>query len=156
MIFDVTVTSVSETESVGKKLAEALSRSGLGSVFIAMKGEMGVGKTAFARGFAAYFGINNVKSPTYTMVNEYRGRSRIYHMDLYRITDDDDLFSIGYDDILGSDGYIIAEWSENIEASLPENRITVTISRTSDENSRRITVDVPNIEVVKEIENIGI
>ena len=156
MIYEMTVTSVEETEAIAARLAEAIERSGLTSTFIAMRGEMGVGKTAFTRGFASHFGINGVKSPTYTVVNEYRGRCRISHMDLYRISDEDDLISVGYDDIIESESYVIAEWSENVEDLLPEKRITVTISRTEDENSRIITVDVPIAEVVKKIEDIGI
>ena len=80
-----------ETEDVGRKIAEGLENAGIRRAFIAMRGEMGVGKTAFTRGFAAHFGILGVKSPTYTIVNEYRGRARIFHFDMYRISDGDDL-----------------------------------------------------------------
>ena len=86
-----------ETENFGRKLAETLTKRGIKRAYIAMKGEMGVGKTVFTRGFASHFGIMGVKSPTYTIVNEHRsGSTRIYHFDLYRIGDADDLESIGY------------------------------------------------------------
>ncbi len=131
-----------ETERVGAALAERLESEGCRRAFIAMRGEMGVGKTAFTRGFAAYFGISGVKSPTYTIVNEHRGRVNIFHFDMYRITDGDDLYSIGYDDYIEADGYCIAEWSENIENEIPNDAIFVTISRVGkDANERRIDID---------------
>lgn len=126
-----------ETERVGAALADMLERDGVCRGFIAMRGEMGVGKTAFTRGFASHFGIKGVKSPTYTVVNEYSGRARIYHFDMYRITDGDDLYSIGYDDYVESEGYIIAEWSENIEDFIPEGAIYVTISRMPEGDTKR-------------------
>ena len=119
-----------KTEGIGKALAERLDSLGIKNAFIALRGEMGVGKTAFTRGFASYFGIYGVKSPTYTVVNEYRGDVRIYHFDMYRIDSEDDLLSIGYDDYVEADGYSIAEWSENVEDMLPHSLIRVTINRT--------------------------
>lgn len=136
-----------ETEAVGAALARALEADGVRRAFIAMRGEMGVGKTAFTRGFASHFGVAGVKSPTYTIVNEYRGRVRIFHFDMYRITDSDDLYSIGYDDYVESDGYCIAEWSENIEGDIPSDAIFVTISRTDDAEGRRIEISYENIGI---------
>ena len=130
-----------ETKKVGYKLAEMLD--GKSRRFIALRGEMGVGKTAFTAGFASYFSISGVKSPTYTVMNEYRGKAKIYHFDMYRITDSDDLYSIGYDDYIETDAYSIVEWSENIEEFIPEDKITVTIERCKDgEEKRKITIDL--------------
>lgn len=129
MIKKYTVKTPQETENIGKELARALEDSGIFRAFIALRGEMGVGKTAFCRGFASHFGISGVKSPTYTVLNEYRGRVKLHHFDFYRISDEDDLYSIGYDDIIEEDGYSLGEWSENIEGMLPSDTITVTISR---------------------------
>ena len=133
--------SPAETESVGAEFAGLLEARGVESAFIAMRGEMGVGKTAFTRGFASHFGIRSVKSPTYTIVNEYRGRRRIYHFDMYRIESEDDLYSTGYEDYVSGDGYVIAEWSENVEELLPEDAIFVTISRSDGDCGRKIEID---------------
>ena len=134
--------SAEETEKVGASLAEKLHKDGRTRAFIAMRGEMGVGKTAFTRGFASYFGISGVKSPTYTIVNEHRGAVNIYHFDMYRIDGGDDLYSIGYDDYVEAEGYCIAEWSENIEDDIPEDAIFVTISRVeSGPDERRIEIN---------------
>ena len=130
-----------ETREIGKKLAEMLE--GGERKFVALRGEMGVGKTAFTTGFASHFSVSGVKSPTYTVMNEYRGRATIYHFDMYRITDGDDLYSIGYDDYIESDGFCLVEWSENIEDFIPEGAVFVTIERCpEDENKRRITFDL--------------
>ena len=128
------VSSTEETEKVGFNLAKTLDKKGIKRAFIALFGEMGVGKTAFSRGFASYFDMRSVKSPTYTVLNEYRGRVKIHHFDFYRITDGDDLYSIGYDDVIEDDGYCLSEWSENIIDFIPGDAVKVTISRVSNEN----------------------
>ena len=130
-----------DSEKIGYMLAEKLYTSGTQSAFIAMRGEMGVGKTAFTRGFASYFGIKGIKSPTYSIVNEHRANdTSIFHFDMYRVETEDDLLSIGFYDYLSRRGYSIVEWSENIEDFLPDDVIFVTISRTDDENARTIEI----------------
>ena len=136
--------SPEQTEAVGRELSEHLRAEGRTRAVIALRGDLGVGKTAFTRGFAAARGIRGVKSPTYTVVNEYRGADEvIYHFDMYRIADEDDLYSIGFDEYLAAEAVCIIEWSENIENCLPRDRVTVTIERTSteDDGVRRITVE---------------
>ena len=133
--------SAEETEELGRTLAEKLCTGKVDSAFIALRGEMGVGKTAFVRGFASFFGILGVKSPTYTVVNEYRGSCNIFHFDMYRIESEDDLLSIGFDDYVRRRGFSIAEWSENVEDFLPDDLITVTISRVpTDTDERKIEI----------------
>ena len=140
MIF--TTNNPSETEDIGRLLAEKLDTAGYTTAFIALRGEMGVGKTVFTRGFVSHFGRANVKSPTYTIVNEYKvGGTNVYHFDLYRISDGDDLESIGYHEYVESNAYSIVEWSERVPEYIPEDAITVTISRVADdESAREITI----------------
>ena len=147
----VKVKCTAETEAFGAAVAKALHAAGIKRAFIALFGEMGVGKTAFTRGFASYFGISGVKSPTYTVLNEYRGKAKIHHFDFYRITDGDDLYSIGYDDVIEDDGYSIGEWSENIVDFLPSDAVKITISRVfsgdvseEEASERYITVESDN------------
>ncbi len=132
--------SAEETEAVGKELALFLETKAPKGALIAMEGEMGVGKTAFVRGFASAFGIKGAKSPTYTIVNEYRGTHAVFHFDMYRIEDEDDLYAIGFEDYLARDGYLFIEWSENIKDALPSPRITLSIERTDGGCGRRITL----------------
>lgn len=130
--------SPSETERIGENLGKTIKD---GTV-VAMFGDLGAGKTAFTRGFARGMGIDcDVSSPTFALVNEYRGNSRtLYHFDMYRISGWDDLYSTGYFDYLDAGGCLIIEWSENIEAILPEDCIRVTITKTQDFNERNIEI----------------
>lgn len=128
----------SETENIAFELAQKLP---YGSV-IAMFGDLGAGKTAFTRGFARGMGIGcDVSSPTFALVNEYRGNGKtLYHFDMYRISGWDDLYSTGFFDYLDEGASLIIEWSENIEAVLPENHIRVTINKTNNINERIIEI----------------
>lgn len=130
--------NVSETEKLAERLGATLPP---GSV-IAMFGDLGAGKTAFTRGFARGMGINcDVSSPTFALVNEYRGAEKtLYHFDMYRISGWDDLYSTGYFDYLDSGNSLIIEWSENIEAILPEDCIRVTITKTENFTERNIEI----------------
>jgi tRNA threonylcarbamoyladenosine biosynthesis protein TsaE len=141
------VSSDVETEQIGRKLAEKLTELNIKRAYIAMRGEMGVGKTVFTRGFVSHFGHANVKSPTYTIVNEYRlGKTRVYHFDLYRISDGDDLESIGYHEYVESDAYSIVEWSERVPEYIPDDAITVTISRVADHTEQR-EIEISGVSV---------
>lgn len=134
-----------QTEELAFKLAEKIP---YGAV-IAMFGDLGAGKTAFTRGFAKGLGIScDVSSPTFALVNEYKGNGKtLYHFDMYRINGWDDLYSTGYFDYLDEGASLIIEWSENIEAVLPDDCVRITISKTDDENERIIEVNgVENIE----------
>lgn len=132
--------TVEETEKWGCALASHLLQSGRFPVFVALYGDLGAGKTAFVRGFSSILSPGSrVKSPTYTIVNEYRqGKKPLFHFDLYRITSEEDLFSMGFDEYVES-GYCIAEWCEHIGEAMPEDVITVQIDKVG-ENTRKITV----------------
>lgn len=132
-----------ETALIGKKIGVALQAAGVRRAFLALFGEMGVGKTAFCRGFceAAAPGAA-VRSPTYTVVNEYPGRPvPVFHFDMYRITDADDLYSIGFSDYLAREGLILCEWSEKITEEIPSDALRITLSREGDRDERKITVE---------------
>ena len=138
-----TSSSEQKTEEVGAALALRLLEEGKSYAFVALFGEMGVGKTAFTRGFCRALGILGVHSPTYTVVNEYpEGKVPVFHFDMYRITTEDDLYSIGFDDYLARPGYALCEWSENIVPYLPKDAILVTVSRT-DGGGREIKIQIP-------------
>lgn len=129
---------VAETESIAEKLGKVIPDN----TVIAMFGDLGAGKTAFTRGFAKGMGIDcDVSSPTFALVNEYHGNEKsLYHFDMYRISGWDDLYSTGYFDYLDSGACLIIEWSENIEAVLPENCIKVTINKTDNFTERKIVI----------------
>lgn len=134
----IRTSSAAETANVGAALARHLKSCGLNDAFIAMFGEMGVGKTAFTWGFCKEIGILRVKSPTYTLVNEYKSETdTVYHFDLCRLEDADELEGIGFDEYLSEKAFKICEWSERLH-SLPQGAITVHISRTDNADGREI------------------
>lgn len=129
--------STEETEKIGEAIAKKLK----GTEVIALFGGLGMGKTAFTRGFCAALGVaDGVSSPTFALVNEYPGRFNIYHFDMYRVTSWDDLYSTGFFDYLDT-GVLVIEWSENIEGALPENAIRVTISKGEGDNDRFFEIE---------------
>lgn len=129
--------SPEETYADAKEIALTLK----GTEVVALYGGMGVGKTTFTRGFVSAFGINesDVHSPTFAIVNEYHGDISVYHFDMYRVQDDDDLYSTGFFDYLGN-GILIIEWSENIPESIPGDAIKIELSYGESENQRIIRV----------------
>ena len=135
-----------DTEALGQALAKAIVSAPDLPRFVALYGDLGVGKTAFIRGFTAELVPSaRVKSPTFALVNEYRGSPlSVFHFDMYRITDEDELWSMGFYDYLDRPGIYLTEWSENIAFALPERYLRVEIVKDSPEHpdSRRITVSL--------------
>ena len=121
-----------DTEKLGAAFALELYENPSLPKFVALYGDLGVGKTAFVRGFMSSIAPNaNVKSPTFALVNEYRsGKVRVYHFDMYRISGEDDLYSIGFYDYIEGNDVCLCEWSENIEFAIPKHHISVTIEKT--------------------------
>ena len=144
---EIITNSPEETEEVGFSLAKDLESNLSLPSFIALYGDLGVGKTAFVRGFTKVFSPNAlVRSPTFALVNEYptRGGRRVFHFDMYRITDEDDLYSIGYYDYLDDGSICLVEWSENIPYAIPEEHIRVEIIKTNLEkiDERLIKIEI--------------
>ena len=135
---EICTKSETETRQFAQKIAERLQAGDV----ILYSGEMGVGKTAFTKGLAEFFGTEeDVTSPTFALVHEYPGRVPIFHFDLYRISGFDDLYAIGFFDYLDRGGILAVEWSENItdlEDEL-ENVVKIGIEKLG-ESERRITV----------------
>lgn len=130
--------STQETEQFGEEVAKSLR----GGDVLAFTGSLGMGKTAFTRGLARGLGCRGrVTSPTFTIVNEYDGKTPLFHFDMYRLGSSDELFDIGWDDYLVRGGVCAVEWSERVSDALPEDTIYVDIARgEEDENMRTITV----------------
>ena len=138
--------SPTETEKVGAALASAMAEDNSLPRFVALYGDLGVGKTAFTRGFASILSPDSlVRSPTFTLVNEYRNKTTkqsLFHFDMYRIDSEDDLYSMGFDDYPDR-GICIAEWCEKIPYALPMHylRVTITKNDTEQPDSREILIE---------------
>ena len=130
--------SAEETERFGEALAQELRAGDV----LAFTGSLGMGKTAFTRGLARGLGCRGrVTSPTFTIVNEYEGKTPLFHFDMYRLGSSDELFDIGWDDYLARGGVCAVEWSERVSDALPGDTIFVDIARTGKhEDWRTITV----------------
>ena len=135
-----TVFSLSEEETV--ELGRATSRGLRGGELVLLVGDLGLGKTVFARGMALGLGIapEEVSSPSFTLIQEYGGgRLTLFHVDLYRINTDDELATLGLDEILDSNAIVVVEWGEKLP---PHQRREAIVVRFHDvgEGSRRIEV----------------
>jgi len=146
LLFDKNTSAGEETAACGRLLAELLLRDPALPSFICLTGDLGTGKTVFTKGFVSAVDRDaSVTSPSYTLVNEYTGGSRpVYHFDVYRIKNGDDLYSTGFYDY-PEDGFFIVEWASLIDYALPPERIEVVITKTSPvdaPSARRITATV--------------
>ncbi len=119
--------SPQDTYRIGFELGSGAQK---GDIFC-LGGELGVGKTVFTQGFAKGLEIEEaVSSPTFTIIQEYEdGRLPLYHFDVYRIADLDEMEEIGYEDYFYGDGICLIEWAELIEELLPNRRTTITIKK---------------------------
>lgn len=124
-----------ETENLGFEFAKKIKENDI----VALNGDLGVGKTAFIRGMVKYLVPDaRVQSPTYTLVNTYKGKTTVYHFDMYRIEDEDSLYSSGYSDYIDSDAICIIEWFEKISDFAPEHNYKINIHKTDDDENKRI------------------
>lgn len=129
--------SVHDTECFAEEFAKQIKD---GTV-IAFTGGMGMGKTAFTRGFAKGMGnACDVSSPTFAIVNDYGGEPHLYHFDMYRIESWEDLYSTGFFDYMNDNSVLLIEWSENIENALPDNTVFINIEHGEKDSDRYITV----------------
>ena len=139
LIYKILSHNVGETESAGSLLGALLKKN----AFVAMYGDLGVGKTAFVRGVAAIVAPDaDVCSPTYAICNEYEGKScTLCHFDVYRISGEEDLYACGFYDYANC--ISIVEWSENIPYALPEQyfRVLITKNDPNAPDSREILLE---------------
>lgn len=141
LIYERDAFSPEDTSAAGAYLAELILKDGSLPRFVALRGDLGAGKTEFTRGFASVASPGStVKSPTYALVNEYKkGKIPIFHFDIYRLADEDDLYSTGYFDYLER-GICLVEWFENIPECLPDEYFEVIIDKINDDEARHISV----------------
>jgi tRNA threonylcarbamoyladenosine biosynthesis protein TsaE len=128
-----------------RHLAERLAGQIEIPAIIALHGEMGSGKTCFVQGIARALGIHRlVTSPTFTIVNEYRSEIPLVHVDLYRISDPDEILAMGFEEYLDSPGITCIEWAERAGDLLPGRTISVRLETLPGGTRRRITVAGPS------------
>lgn len=144
--------SPEETRTLGEKLGKTLKQGDV----IALIGDLGTGKTCLTQGIARGVGIasdETVSSPSYILINEYNGTVPIYHIDLYRLENSEEIAELGLSEYVEGDGICIIEWAERMAAALPDTCIKIRITLTganaldeddeADENIRHINIQYP-------------
>lgn len=132
--------SEEETLKIGSMIGEKLKAGDV----ISLNGDLGAGKTHITKGIAKGLGVEDyITSPTFIIVNEYEGRIPLYHFDVYRINDIDEMYEIGFEEYLYGNGVCIVEWGKIVEELLPEYAIKIDINKL-DDNTREIIIDDKN------------
>ena len=113
-----------------KKIAADMALKLKAGDVICLYGDLGAGKTAFVQGLAMGLGIDeHITSPTFTIVNEYEGCIPLYHFDVYRISDSDEMYEVGFDEYVYGEGVSVIEWPQLIEDILPDKRYDIEIKK---------------------------
>lgn len=150
---EIIVDSLEDTMNIGRKLGTLVNPGDI----ICITGDLGTGKTHFTKGIAKGLSIDSpITSPTFTIVNEYEGRLKLYHFDVYRVNEPDEIEAIGFDEYIFSDAVSVIEWANYIEELIPEERIWVEMRKVPDLgiNFRKITIQYygDRYNYVKELE----
>ena len=128
-----------DTEKLGENIGQKVQP---GTV-IALIGDLGTGKTTLTKSIARGLGVTEtVTSPTFNIIREYRsGRLPLYHFDVYRIGDPDEMFELGYEEYFYGDGICVVEWADIIEELLPEDAVVITIDRGASDEEREYEIE---------------
>jgi len=133
------IASEKETEQIG----EAIGQAAEAGTVVALIGDLGTGKTTLTKSIAKGLGVTEtVTSPTFNIIREYKsGRIPLYHFDVYRIGDPDEMFELGYEEYFYGDGICVVEWADIIEELLPEDAVIIRIERGADEEEREYRIE---------------
>lgn len=134
--------SEKETLNIGEKLGRLITKKNENNLVVLLKGDLGAGKTLFVKGMARGLNIETkISSPTYNLINEYKGETPLFHMDLYRINDEKELIFIGFEEYLTErEGVVAIEWPEIAIKFLPDDRMDIDISVISS-TKRKIKIE---------------
>jgi tRNA threonylcarbamoyladenosine biosynthesis protein TsaE len=123
MTSQLSLKSTAATRAVGRRLGAALQPGD----FVALSGELGAGKTLLVKAMAEGAGAEAASSPTFAIVNLYRGPVPLQHLDLYRVSGPSELFALGFDDLLAEPAATVCEWADRARAALPSDRLDITL-----------------------------
>jgi tRNA threonylcarbamoyladenosine biosynthesis protein TsaE len=134
-VIAVVTGSALETAALGRRLGALLEPGD----FIALMGDLGTGKTEFAKGVAVGVGVDvaiPITSPTFTLLNMYQGRLPFYHFDLYRLAGESDILELGFEEYFYGSGACLVEWAERLQGEMPCDRLAITFSHGGEECRR--------------------
>ena len=149
---EIILNGLEETKEFGIKLGRLLD----GGDILCLNGDLGAGKTTLTKSIGLGLGVTDyITSPTFALINEYTGRNPVYHFDVYRLENVEDLYDLGFDEYFYSKGVSIIEWAEKIERFLPKERIVLDIEKGKDIDERVINITGYGnryTEILKELE----
>lgn len=133
----IVLKGLKETEEFGEKLGSILKPGDI----ISLTGDLGAGKTTLTKSIGKGLGVEDyITSPTFTLINEYKGRINLYHFDVYRLEGSMDLYDLGFEEYIYSEGISIIEWGDKIEEALPKERINIRIEKGTELDERIIYI----------------
>jgi len=133
----ITANNLKDTEKLGKIIAKCLEKGAV----ICLDGELGAGKTSLTQFIAKEFDVKEyMVSPTFTIIKEYDGKLPFFHIDAYRMGSEDDMYDLGFDEYIYSEGVTVIEWADLIRGMLPEERVNIKIIRI-DDTKREINIE---------------
>ncbi|WZL73779.1 tRNA (adenosine(37)-N6)-threonylcarbamoyltransferase complex ATPase subunit type 1 TsaE [Clostridiaceae bacterium 35-E11] len=140
-----------QTYDVGYKLGNLLQRKDI----VCMTGDLGAGKTTLTKAIAEGLGVKAcVTSPTFTIIHEYMGRIPLYHFDVYRIEDIEEMEDLGYEEYFYGDGVCVIEWASQIKEFIPEEHLWIHITKNIEKDSREIEIKGTTLHFEKIIEEL--
>lgn len=126
-----------DTEEFGKRLGNVLKKGDI----VCLNGDLGAGKTTLTKSIGIGLGVSEyITSPTFALINEYDGRLKVYHFDVYRLENIDELDDLGFDEYFFGDGVCIIEWAEKIEGMLPKEIIVLNIEKGEESDKRVVSI----------------
>lgn len=152
-LYEIESNSSQQTSDIGFAIGK---QAGEGDVF-ALSGELGAGKTCFTAGLARGLGVTEdyaITSPTFTFINEYPGRCRLYHFDVYRLNHLIELDDLGYEEYVSGRGVVVIEWAEKIAGALPSDAVIIHFQYV-DENRRVIRFRGPQKKIWNLVQDIN-
>lgn len=151
IFLEIRLNGLEDAEKFGIKLGKILKSGDI----VCLNGELGAGKTTITKSIGVGLGVKDyITSPTFTLINEYSGRLPVYHFDVYRLENVEDLYDLGFDEYFYGKGVSIVEWAEKIERLLPEHKLVLDIEKGQDIGERVIKIKAYGnryIEILKEL-----
>ena len=144
---------VSASPAETRALARRLSRCLVGGDVLLLQGNLGAGKTEFVKGLAEGLQVTDlVTSPTFTLLNVYHGAMPLYHFDLYRLEDAEELDNIGFEEFLGGDGVAVVEWPDRFPAEMPLEHIRVELLPRENDQERVVRIEARGSRFLNRLE----
>lgn len=148
---EILLKGLEKTKEFGIKLGSLLKSGDV----VCLNGDLGSGKTTLTKAIGLGLGVDDyITSPTFALINEYKGRMPVYHFDVYRLENVEELYDLGFDEYFYGRGVSIIEWADKIERFLPEERIVLDIKKGIGINERKIIIKIygnRHKDIIKEL-----